>query len=121
MPVVTAKPLPLCLLLFAGVLTHRPARNLPAHYNIAPTDPVEVVRPAAGGASELVSMRWGLVPWWWKKPLKQVGGANLSLWEWFHHSQSGAWQNYATSDTKIIVILSPNWIKKDTRRKNNYP
>jgi putative SOS response-associated peptidase YedK len=45
---------------------------LQAHYNIAPTNPVEVVRPAAGGATELVSMRWGLVPWWWKKPLKQL-------------------------------------------------
>jgi putative SOS response-associated peptidase YedK len=48
-----------------------PARNLQAHYNIAPTDPVEVVRRAASGTTELVSMRWGLVPWWWKKPLKQ--------------------------------------------------
>ncbi len=38
-----------------------PARNLQAHYNIAPTDPVEVVRPAANGTNELVSMRWGLV------------------------------------------------------------
>ena len=37
------------------------ARNLQAHYNIAPTDPVEVVRPTAGAAVELVSMRWGLV------------------------------------------------------------
>jgi putative SOS response-associated peptidase YedK len=33
---------------------------------------VEVVRPAANDATELVSMRWGLVPWWWKKPLKQL-------------------------------------------------
>jgi len=49
-----------------------PARNLQAHYNVAPTDPVEVVRQAPGGAPELVSMRWGLVPWWWKKPLKQL-------------------------------------------------
>jgi putative SOS response-associated peptidase YedK len=48
-----------------------PARNLQAHYNIAPTDPVGVVRPAAG-AVELVSTRWGLVPWWWKKPLKEL-------------------------------------------------
>jgi putative SOS response-associated peptidase YedK len=48
------------------------ARNLQAHYNIAPTDPVEVVRPTASAAVELVSMRWGLVPWWWKKPLKQL-------------------------------------------------
>jgi putative SOS response-associated peptidase YedK len=32
------------------------ARNLQAHYNIAPTDTVEVVRPADGGP-ELVPMR----------------------------------------------------------------
>jgi putative SOS response-associated peptidase YedK len=48
------------------------ARNLQAHYNIAPTDTVEVVRLADGGATELVPMRWGLVPWWWKKTLKQL-------------------------------------------------
>ena len=48
------------------------ARNLQPHYNIAPTDPVVVVRPAAGGAPELVSMRWGLIPYWWEKPLKQL-------------------------------------------------
>jgi len=30
------------------------ARNLQAHYNIAPTDTVEVVRPADSGATELV-------------------------------------------------------------------
>ena len=46
-----------------------PARNLQAHYNIAPTDPVGIVRLDADGATELV-MRWGLVPWWCPKPLK---------------------------------------------------
>ncbi len=49
-----------------------PARNLQAHYNVAPTDLVEVVRLDADGATEFVSMRWGLIPWWWEKPLKQV-------------------------------------------------
>jgi putative SOS response-associated peptidase YedK len=34
------------------------ARNLQPHYNIAPTDPVDIVKPSGGGA-ELVSMRWG--------------------------------------------------------------
>lgn len=46
------------------------ARNLQIHYNIAPTDRVEVVRPSVGGTIELVPMRWGLIPHWWKKPLK---------------------------------------------------
>jgi putative SOS response-associated peptidase YedK len=48
------------------------ARNLQAHYNIAPTDTVDVVKPADRRATELVPMRWGLIPHWWKKPLKQL-------------------------------------------------
>src|SRR5262249_19247202 len=48
------------------------ARNLQAHYNIAPTDPADVVKSRDGGANELVSMRWGLIPYWWKKPLKHL-------------------------------------------------
>jgi putative SOS response-associated peptidase YedK len=47
------------------------ARNLQAHYNIAPTDTVDVVR-SASGVTELVSMRWGLIPFWWKMPLKRL-------------------------------------------------
>ena len=48
------------------------ARNLQAHYNIAPTDTVNVVKPGEDGATELAPMRWGLIPWWWKRPLKQL-------------------------------------------------
>lgn len=48
-----------------------PPKNLRPRYNIAPTTSIDVVRPAAGGR-ELVSMRWGLVPGWWKKPLKEL-------------------------------------------------
>jgi putative SOS response-associated peptidase YedK len=43
-----------------------PRVNLQAHYNIAPTDSVNVVSPAAGGANEPVSMRWGLIQYRWK-------------------------------------------------------
>jgi len=49
-----------------------PARNLQPHYNIAPTDPVDVIKSVDGGGAELVPMRWGLIPYWWKKPLKQL-------------------------------------------------
>jgi putative SOS response-associated peptidase YedK len=45
---------------------------VPAHYNIAPTDPVEVLRITSEGARELISMRWGLIPWWWKRLLKEL-------------------------------------------------
>jgi putative SOS response-associated peptidase YedK len=38
----------------------------------APTDTVDVIRLDKHGARELVSMRWGLIPAWWKKSLKEV-------------------------------------------------
>ena len=47
-------------------------RNLRPRYNIAPTTSVDVVRLNAEGKRELVSMRWGLVPFFWKKSLKEV-------------------------------------------------
>lgn len=46
-------------------------RNLAPRYNIAPTTRIEVIRRVAGG-SELVPMRWGLLPSWWKKPLNEL-------------------------------------------------
>jgi putative SOS response-associated peptidase YedK len=49
-----------------------PPVNLQPSYNICPTDPVDVVLPQEGGALDFVRMRWGLVPYWWSKPLKQV-------------------------------------------------
>ena len=48
-----------------------PNRNLPARYNLAPTQAVDVIL-AQGEALELTLRRWGLVPGWWKKSLKEV-------------------------------------------------
>ena len=47
-------------------------RNLRPRYDIAPTTSVDVVRLDMKGKRELVSMRWGLVPFFWKKSLKEV-------------------------------------------------
>lgn len=47
-------------------------QNLQPRYNIAPTTWVDVVRATEDGERELVRMRWGLVPAWWKKPLKEL-------------------------------------------------
>src|SRR5208283_2123191 len=49
----------------------QPARNLRPRYNIAPTTAIDVVRLAETGP-ELVPMRWGLIPGWWKKTAKEV-------------------------------------------------
>jgi putative SOS response-associated peptidase YedK len=48
-----------------------PERNLPAHYNICPTDMIDVV-VERGGKRDLVPMRWGLIPNWWKKSAKEI-------------------------------------------------
>lgn len=49
-----------------------PARNLQPRYNIAPTTTIDVVRLGRDGRRELLPMRWGLVPYFWKKPLKDL-------------------------------------------------
>lgn len=46
-------------------------RNLRPRYNIAPTTTIDVIRLDAESQRELVPMRWGLVPFYFKKPLKQ--------------------------------------------------
>ncbi|HXF53032.1 MAG TPA: SOS response-associated peptidase [Hyphomicrobiaceae bacterium] len=40
----------------------------PPRYNIAPTQPVAIVRPDHAGRRELVLVRWGLIPPWVKDP-----------------------------------------------------
>jgi len=46
-------------------------RNLQARYNVCPTTDIDTVI-ARDGRRELVAMRWGLVPNWWSKPLKEL-------------------------------------------------
>ena len=42
--------------------------SFPPRYNIAPTQPVPIVREALAGGRELVLVRWGLIPGWVKDP-----------------------------------------------------
>lgn len=49
----------------------QPARNIEPRYNIAPTTTIDTVVQREG-VRELVSMRWGLCPSWWKKALKDL-------------------------------------------------
>ena len=43
------------------------AVDLPPRYNIAPTQPVPVVRERSGGEREFVQLHWGLIPFWAKE------------------------------------------------------
>lgn len=45
--------------------------NVQPRYNICPTTKVDVVRSGEDGR-ELASMRWGIIPSWWSKPLKEM-------------------------------------------------
>jgi putative SOS response-associated peptidase YedK len=49
-----------------------PPVNLQPSYNVCPTDQVDVILPTAAGSHDFARMRWGLVPYWWSKPLKQL-------------------------------------------------
>jgi putative SOS response-associated peptidase YedK len=55
----------------------QPARNTQARYNVCPTDPIDTI-VESNGQRELVSMRWGLVPRWWSKSLKDVKVATFN-------------------------------------------
>jgi putative SOS response-associated peptidase YedK len=56
---------------------HRPTPNIAPSWNVAPTDPLPVVRyDRRAGERSLDVMRWGLVPFW-AKDIK-VGFANIN-------------------------------------------
>jgi putative SOS response-associated peptidase YedK len=51
--------------------------NLRPRYNICPTTNVDTV-VSHDGKRELVPMRWGLIPAWWSKPLKEMRMATFN-------------------------------------------
>jgi hypothetical protein len=56
---------------------HRPTTNIAASWNVAPTDPLPVVRyDTKAGERSLDVMRWGLVPFWAKD--MKVGFSNIN-------------------------------------------
>ena len=55
----------------------RPPHNLPPRYNVCPTDPIDVLTEQ-DGKSDFVRVRWGLVPRWWSKPLKELRASTFN-------------------------------------------
>jgi putative SOS response-associated peptidase YedK len=52
-----------------------------ARWNVAPTDPVGIVRLRQGrdgGRREPAVARWGLVPHWWRKPVSELRAATFN-------------------------------------------
>ncbi len=48
-----------------------------ARWNVAPTDPVGIVR-LRDGRREPAVVRWGLVPHWWRKPLSELKASTFN-------------------------------------------
>jgi putative SOS response-associated peptidase YedK len=48
------------------------ARSIPPRYNIAPGTTIEVVAAPWKAGNTLIAMRWGLIPSWWTKAVKDV-------------------------------------------------
>jgi putative SOS response-associated peptidase YedK len=49
----------------------QPAQNTRARYNVCPTTTIDTI-VANDGKRQLARMRWGLLPSWWSKPLKDL-------------------------------------------------
>jgi putative SOS response-associated peptidase YedK len=60
----------------SGFVTSVPS-NVQPSFNVCPTDTVDVV-VLADGRRILLPMRWGLIPGWWKKPLKEMRVATFN-------------------------------------------
>jgi putative SOS response-associated peptidase YedK len=56
--------------------------NFQPDYNVCPTDPADIV-VANDGKRELQRLRWGLIPFWWSKPLKELRLATFNAREPF--------------------------------------
>jgi putative SOS response-associated peptidase YedK len=54
-----------------------PARNPQARYNICPTTTIDTMI-GRKGLRALVPMRWGVIPSWWSKPLKEMNLATFN-------------------------------------------
>jgi putative SOS response-associated peptidase YedK len=50
---------------------NQPPVNTRARYNVCPTTTIDTIVESEGKRA-LVPMRWGLVPSWWSKPLKEL-------------------------------------------------
>jgi hypothetical protein len=92
----------------------RPPHNMRADYNVCPTDPVDTIVEREG-QRDLVQMRWGLVPYWWSKPLtfNDASGSFLYSFCLVEHCaarrlQSLAGQRHCFSVPAVFLCLLGN-------------
>lgn len=95
-----------------GEVIREALQQLPARYNIAPTQTVPIVIPDEQGQPRLVEARWGYIPPWWKEsflPPKTFNAraeeaANKPMWRhpWRHQRclvPASGWYEWAVLET----------------------
>ena len=58
-------------------LTNPLTPNLKPSWNVAPTQDAGVI-VSEGDGRIYRTMRWGLVPWWWSRPLKELRASTFN-------------------------------------------
>jgi putative SOS response-associated peptidase YedK len=92
------------------ILQHRPTPNIAPSWNVAPTNPLPVVRyDARAGERSLDVMRWGLVPFW-AKDIK-VGFANINA------KAEGIESKPAFREASSGVVASCQWTTSTSGRR----
>jgi putative SOS response-associated peptidase YedK len=88
-----------------------PPHNLRPIYNVCPTDPVDVV-VADEETRTLEQMRWGLVPRWWSKPLKELRAATFNARA--ETVETKPFFRDAFKRTRCLILLSGYYEWQDT-------
>ena len=88
--------------------------NLRPRYNIAPTDDVPIVRLDREGRRELLSVRWGLVPFW-AKDLK-IGARMINARAETVATQGAFKEAFQRRRCLVAADGFFEWLKRDDRR-----
>ena len=84
-------------------------------YNVCPTDLVDVVT-AEEGKRELVPMRWGLIPRWWSKTIKEAKIATFNARAETIRNRSFATRSNAPAVSfQCRAIMSGRMLREESR------
>jgi len=93
---------------------HRPAPNVAASWNVAPTEPLPVVRyDLMAGERSLDILRWGLVPYW-AKDLK-VGFSNINAKAEGIESKPAFREAFQRRRCLVPVDNFYEWVRRESR------
>jgi putative SOS response-associated peptidase YedK len=85
--------------------------NVQPRFNACPADPADTI-VESDGKRELVEMRWGLVPFWWSKPLKEPRPRDLQCTRRDRDDKAGL--SRAVPEKRCLMPVSGYYEWQDT-------